>query len=129
MPATPANKRPLSPHLQVYHWYLTMTMSILHRMTGVALSIGTLMVLWWLMAAACGPEAYEIASSFISSPLGIFMMFGWSASLYYHLLNGIRHLIWDAGQLLSLKGAYASGYVVLLLTVLATAATWYEVYN
>lgn len=98
-------------------------------MTGAALSIGGLMIAWWLVAAALGEEQYNIAMNFIRSPLGIFMMFGWSVAFYYHLFNGVRHLIWDTGRGFKLKQAYTSGYVVLLLTTLATAATWYEVYN
>jgi succinate dehydrogenase / fumarate reductase cytochrome b subunit len=124
-----SSKRPLSPHLQVYRWQLTMVMSILHRITGAALSVGTLMLAWWLIAAMMGEGAYNIAMDFAHSPLGIFMLFGWSAALYYHLFNGIRHLFWDTGRLLKLKDAYLSGYIVLLLTILATAATWYEVYS
>ena len=125
----PSPNRPLSPHLQVYRLPLLANLSILHRMTGAALSGGALMVTWWLVAAALGEDQYNIAMNFIRSPLGIFMMFGWSFSFYYHLFNGIRHLIWDTGRLLKLKDAYLSGYVVLILTVLATAATWYDVYN
>ncbi|MGB4107265.1 MAG: succinate dehydrogenase, cytochrome b556 subunit [Alphaproteobacteria bacterium] len=121
--------RPLSPHLQVYKLPLLANLSILHRMTGAALSIGGLMIAWWLVAAALGEDQYNIAMNFIRSPLGIFMMFGWSFSFYYHLFNGVRHLIWDTGRMFKLKHAYFSGYVVLLLTVLATAATWYDVYN
>lgn len=126
----PANSnRPLSPHLQVYKLPLLANLSILHRMTGAALSIGGLMIAGWLVAAALGEEQYNIAMNFIRSPLGIFMMFGWSFCFYYHLFNGVRHLVWDTGRLFKLKEAYTSGYAVLILTVLATAATWYDVYN
>lgn len=121
--------RPLSPHLQVYRLPVTALMSIMHRATGAALSIGTVLVAWWLVAIASGPEAYAIAYDFIASPLGQFMLFGWSASLYYHTLNGIRHLIWDAGYLFKLKNAYRANYAVLLLTAVFTAATWYCAYN
>jgi succinate dehydrogenase / fumarate reductase cytochrome b subunit len=123
------SNRPLSPHLQVYRLPLLAILSILHRMTGAALSIGGLMIAWWLVAAALGEEQYNIAMNFIRSPLGIFMMFGWSVAFYYHLFNGVRHLIWDTARGFKLKQAYTSGYVVLLFTALATAATWYEVYN
>jgi succinate dehydrogenase / fumarate reductase cytochrome b subunit len=123
------SNRPLSPHLQVYRLPLLANLSILHRITGAALSVGALMVAWWLVAAAMGEGPYNTAMNFARSPLGIFMMFGWSVALYYHLFNGIRHLIWDTGRGFKLKNAYMSGYIVLLLTALATAATWYEVYN
>ncbi len=129
MPIISDPDRPLSPHLQIYRWQLTMFMSILHRITGVALSIGGLMVAWWLVAAMMGEGAYNVARDFASSPLGIFMLFGWSVALYYHLFNGIRHLLWDTGKLFKIENAYRAGYVVLLLTVIATAATWYEVYE
>ncbi len=106
-----------------------MATSILHRITGAALSVGTLMVAWWLVAAAMGEEQYNIAMNFAHSPLGIFMMFGWSVALYYHLFNGIRHLLWDTVHLFKIENAYRAGYLVLLFTVLATAATWYNVYE
>ncbi len=129
MSAAPNHERPLSPHLQIYRWQLTMIMSILHRITGAGLVAGTLLLAWLLIAAALGDGAYNVAHAFITSPLGLLMIFGWSVAFYYHLLNGVRHLIWDMGYLLSLKEAYASGYIVLLMTVLATAATWYCAYN
>lgn len=119
-----SDNRPLSPHLQVYRLPITALMSILHRMTGVALAIGTLLVIWVLIAAATGPEAYNLAQSVIGSPVGMVLLFGWSAALYYHMLNGIRHLIWDTGKMLRLKDARAGGYVVLAGAALLTAGTW-----
>lgn len=117
-------KRPLSPHLQVYRPQMTSMLSILHRLTGVALAIGTLMVVWWLVAAATGEEAYNNAMSFAESPLGLFMLFGWTYALYYHMCNGIRHLIWDTGRLFEIENAKRAGYLVLLASVALTAATW-----
>jgi succinate dehydrogenase / fumarate reductase cytochrome b subunit len=116
--------RPLSPHLQIYRPQLTSMMSILHRITGAALAAGALMLAWWLVAAAAGEQAYSVFRNFASSPLGLFMLFGWSFSFYYHLFNGIRHLIWDTVRLFKIEDAYRAGYAVLLLTVLATAGTW-----
>src|SRR5690349_20771757 len=98
--------RPLSPHLQVYRPQMTTVLSILHRMAGFALSIGTAMVVWWLVAAAHGPVAYASAMKFAGTPLGTFMIFGWSAALFYHLCNGIRHLCWDLGYLFDIRSAY-----------------------
>ena len=95
-------QRPLSPHLQVYKPQMTSVMSILHRATGVALVAGTLMVAWWLIAAATGPQAYAYAQDFAASPIGMVMIFGWSVALFYHLSNGIRHLFWDMGYLFKL---------------------------
>ncbi len=95
--------RPLSPHLQIYRWQLTSVLSILHRATGVALSAGTILLVWWLVAAASGPEAYEGVQEFLGSWLGLLLLFGWSLSLFYHLCNGIRHLVWDTGHALDLE--------------------------
>jgi succinate dehydrogenase / fumarate reductase cytochrome b subunit len=126
--STDAN-RPLSPHLQVYKPQLTSMMSILHRITGASLCVGTLMLAWWLVAAMLGEGAYNTAMNFAKSPLGLFMLFGWSFCLYYHLFNGIRHLIWDTGYLFKIRNAYLAGYMVLALTFVCTAATWYCAYN
>lgn len=123
------SQRPLSPHLQVYRWQLTMLMSILHRATGAALAVGVIPFTWWLIAAASGPAAYEQFMAFCASPLGVFMLMGWSVCFYYHLANGIRHLIWDTGSLLNIKKAYAAGYFVFFATVLLTAGTWLFFYQ
>ena len=119
-----AAKRPLSPHLQVYRPQLTSVLSILHRITGLALASGTLLLVWWLVAAAVGPEAYATASGFIGSWLGLFMLLGWSAALFYHLANGIRHLVWDAGFGFELETVYRSGWAVVIATVALTALAW-----
>lgn len=116
--------RPLSPHLQVYRWQWTMALSILHRMTGVALAVGTLLLTWWIVAAAVGSDAYNSASGFIGSIVGYLLMFGWTVALFYHLCNGIRHMIWDTGRNLELGPAYRSGLAVLIGTVVLTALTW-----
>lgn len=120
--------RPLSPHLQVYRWTLTMAMSILHRATGVALAVGTLMVAWMLLAAASGPEAFDCFLKFSGSPLGLFMLFGWTVSLFYHMANGVRHLAWDMGYGYEIKTANTSGYAVLIVTALMTAAVWCPIF-
>jgi succinate dehydrogenase / fumarate reductase cytochrome b subunit len=122
--ATGADPRPLSPHLQVYRWQLTMAMSIVHRATGIMLAGGTLLLVWWLVALAMGPAAYAGAQSFIGSPIGLIMMFGWTVALFYHLLNGIRHLFWDAGLGFDIATVYRSGYAVLILAVLLSFASW-----
>ena len=118
--------RPLSPHLQIYRWQLTSVLSILHRAAGVVLSAGAILLVWWLVAAASGPDAYETVTDFLSSWLGLLLLFGWSLSLFYHLCNGIRHLVWDTGHALDLKSTYLGGWFVLAgtgaLTVLAGGA-------
>lgn len=119
------SKRPLSPHLQVYKPQMTSVLSIFHRMAGVALAIGTLMVAWWLIAAATSEEAYNTAQAFAGSKIGTLMIFGWSVALFYHLSNGVRHLIWDTGRLFKIENAYKAGYCVLAATVILTGITWW----
>jgi len=90
-------ERPLSPHLQTYRWTLTMALSIVHRATGVALYFGTLLLAWWLIAAASGPGAYANVQAFTSSFIGRLIVFGYTWALLHHLLSGIRHFVWDLG--------------------------------
>ena len=116
--------RPLSPHLQIYKPQITSTLSILHRFTGVALSVGALLLVWWLIAAAAGPDAYAGVESFIGSWLGYIVMIGWSFSLFYHLCNGIRHLFWDAGRGFEITTVERSGWVVIIASLSLTAAAW-----
>jgi succinate dehydrogenase / fumarate reductase, cytochrome b subunit len=120
----PPPERPLSPHLQVYRWQLTSVLSILHRASGVALSVGTLLLVYWLIAAAAGPESFATAQGFIGSILGRVLLLGWSWALFYHLCNGIRHLFWDAGYGFELKDAYRSGWIVVAVSLIATALSW-----
>jgi len=89
--------RPLSPHVTIYRWPITMAASIAHRATGTALAGGTLFLAWWLVAAATGPDAYAVFMGFAASVLGRLILFGFVLSLAFHLLNGIRHLAWDIG--------------------------------
>lgn len=118
------DNRPLSPHLQVYRPQLTSILSILHRLTGVVLAIGTLLLVWWLIAAATGPEAYDTVQGFIGSIIGRIMLLGWTFSLFYHLANGIRHLGWDAGRGFELGTAYMTGWLVVIAAVVLTLASW-----
>jgi len=90
--------RPLSPHLTVYKMLPNMLMSGLHRITGAALYFGTLLLAWWLIAAASGPEAFNTATWFMGSPIGLLILFGYSWALLHHMLGGIRHFIWDSGR-------------------------------
>lgn len=117
-------QRPLSPHLQVYKPQLTSVLSITHRGTGIFLSLGALVLSYWLLAIAAGPETYHEAQALLGSWLGQLLIFAWVASLYYHLCNGIRHLFWDAGYGLELKTTYATGYAVVAATVILTGGTW-----
>ena len=95
----PASKgRPLSPHLQIYRPTLTMTMSIVHRITGGALYFGTLLLVWWLSAAAAGPNAYAVVQWFMETLVGRLILFGYTWALIHHMFGGIRHFIWDTGH-------------------------------
>ncbi len=116
--------RPLSPHIQVYRWQWTMAMSIAHRVTGMALVVGTLLLVWWLVAAAAGPQAFENAQDFIGSFIGQLLLIGWSVAFFYHLSNGLRHLLWDSGKMLELTPAYGSGIAVLITTAILTLLAW-----
>jgi len=119
-----ADQRPLSPHLQIYRWQLTSVLSILHRATGIALGAGTILLVWWLAAAAAGPGSYAGIQRFLGSWLGLLMLFLWSAALFYHLCNGLRHLWWDTGRGLDLKSVYASGWTVVAAAALLTVIAW-----
>jgi succinate dehydrogenase / fumarate reductase, cytochrome b subunit len=116
--------RPLSPHLQVYRWQITMLLSILHRATGFGLAAGALLVTWWLMSAAMGEAAFLNFHDFAGSVIGRLMMFGWIWAYVFHFLNGIRHLVWDAGRGFAVKTAALSAWVVLLLSFAGAALVW-----
>jgi len=117
--------RPLSPHLQVYRPQLTTVLSILHRATGIALSVGALYLAVWVMcAAAAGPGVYGAFQQFNVSIVGRIVLGGWLFSAFYHLCNGIRHLFWDAGYGFELKDAYRSGWIVVTLSLIATVVSW-----
>ena len=118
------DNRPLSPHLQVYRPQLTSVLSIFHRMTGIALALGTLMLAWWLVAAASGPDAFETVQGFIGSIVGRLLLLGWTFALLYHLCNGIRHLMWDTGRGFEITTAYASGWLVVIAASVLTIVVW-----
>ncbi len=117
-------ERPLSPQLEIYKPQLTSVLSILHRMTGVALAGGTLFLTWWLIAAAMGPDPYAFTQSIWGSWFGYLVLFGFSVSLFFHLCNGIRHLFWDIGQGYEIETVYRSGWSVLAATAVLTIAAW-----
>ena len=116
--------RPLSPHLQVYKPQLTSILSILHRITGVALAGGTLLLVWWLIAAATGTDAFNTVQMVIGSWIGRLFLFGWSFALFYHLCNGIRHLFWDMGRGFELPTVAASGWAVVIISIALTGIAW-----
>ena len=120
-----SHNRPLSPHLQIYRPQLTSMLSILHRIAGVGLSVGTLLLVYWLVAIAAGAEAYQTAELLIGSFVGRLLLFGWTLALFYHLFNGIRHLFWDMGYGLELPEVYRSGGAVLIATLGFTLLSWF----
>jgi succinate dehydrogenase / fumarate reductase cytochrome b subunit len=122
-----AKPRPLSPHLQVYRPQLTSVMSIMHRASGSVLATGSLLVALWLVALAAGAAVFNPVADAMQHPFGQLVVFGYSLALVYHGLNGIRHLMWDLRIGLEIKQVYQSGYIVLGLTVLVTAALWLAV--
>ena len=121
-PQRPQRARPLSPHLTIYRWPVTMATSITHRMTGIALSAGTIVVAWWLIAAASGPEAYDVFATAAQSIAGKVVLFGLTWSLCYHLLSGIRHLGWDLGYGFDLRTAEAMSWAVIVGSVALAVA-------
>jgi len=116
--------RPLSPHLQVYKPQITSILSITHRITGVALCGGAVLLTYWLMSATYGPEAFAHAQAILGSWFGRLVLFGVVFSLWYHLANGIRHLAWDAGWGFELETLRASGIAVVAFSVILTVATF-----
>ncbi len=114
-------ERPLSPHLQVYRPQLTSVLSFTHRATGVLLSAGAIWVVYWLYAVAQGPSEFIGAQAIAAGWIGRVVLLGLLFSTFFHLANGVRHLFWDAGWWLELEPAYRSGWVVVAVSVAATA--------
>lgn len=117
-------QRPLSPHLQVYRPQLTSITSTLHRISGVLLSLGSLVLVAWLLALAAGPGAFEALNGWLAHPVAVAAMVVWTWLLVYHLLNGIRHLCWDAGWFLELGPTYVTGWLVVIASFVLTALVW-----
>jgi succinate dehydrogenase / fumarate reductase cytochrome b subunit len=118
------SNRPLSPHLSVYRWPITMTLSILHRASGVALSVGLIVLVLWLESAAFGGDAYRDFATFMQGGLGRLLLAGFSFAFFFHMANGVRHLFWDAGRGFEIRQANASAWLVLAFTIIATLAYW-----
>ena len=121
--------RPLSPHLSIYRWPISMTLSILHRMTGVALSVGLIALVMWLVSIAFDAGVYEAITGFMQTIIGQLLLLGWSFSFFFHLANGVRHLFWDVGMGFEMRQANASAWFVVVATVLMTAGYWLSFYD
>lgn len=128
MSSLPNDPRPLSPHIQVWRWHLTMLTSILHRATGVALYAGAVLLTAWLVAIAAGPKTYEATEALLLSVVGRLVLFGFTLAASYHLANGVRHLFWDAGAGFTPSTATASGVLVFLVALAGTLAAWSAAY-
>ena len=120
----PARPRPISPHLQIYRWQIGNSLSILHRLTGIALSLGLMALCAWLVALAGGQASYRPAARIAASPLGVALLVGVSFAFFYHLLNGIRHLLWDLGLGFERVARHASGWLAVLGALALTVCTW-----
>ena len=116
--------RPLSPHLQVYRWPISMVLSIAHRATGVGLAVGTLLLTWWLVAAAISDDAFEAVQWFLATPIGMLLLFGWTFALFFHLCNGIRHLAWDFGYGFEKTEYHRTGWTVVGAACVLTVLVW-----
>lgn len=130
MNTNPPDNRPLSPFMlgQYYRFQLTSGLSFIHRITGVGLSIGTLLLAGWLIALASGPDCYAAYAHQLKSWYGQLLLLGWSWALMYHLCNGIRHLIWDTVHAFDLPSTYKTGYIVVAASFILTAAVWAVAY-
>ena len=117
-------RRPLSPHLQIYKWQVQMVTSILHRATGIALAVGTLLIMWGLLALAGGESSFNQFKTCIGSPIGLVLLFGWSWSLFFHLCNGIRHLVQDAGAGYAIPHFVRSSWLSVIGSLLLTVLVW-----
>jgi len=117
--------RPTSPHMSVYRWPITMTLSILHRMTGVALAVGLAVYVAWLMAAAGSSTDYQAFVGFMQTPLGRIALVGWSFAFFFHLCNGVRHLFWDTGRGFEKSQANRSAWMVVVVSVVLTLVYWW----
>ena len=119
--------RPLSPHISIYRWPITMVSSIVHRATGIAMSVGFVLFVFWLADAAAGPEAHAAFADTMGSTFGRILLVGWSWAFFYHLANGVRHLVWDTGRGFEKAQANASAWFVIIVSVVLTGLFWASV--
>jgi succinate dehydrogenase / fumarate reductase cytochrome b subunit len=125
----PVRARPLSPHLQVYRWQISNSLSILHRVTGAALALGLVALSYWLISLAGGEDSYDKAVHVLWSPFGVLFLVGWTFSFLFHLLNGVRHLFWDAGYGFERIPRRASGWVAVAGAGVLTACVWLALWH
>ena len=119
-----SRSRPLSPHLQIYRLPISALISISHRVAGVLLAVGSLVLVYWLVALASGPDAFAHAQALLGSVVGRVVLLALTLALFYHLANGIRHLFWDAGFGFELRTVRASGMLVIVTSIVLTLVAW-----
>jgi succinate dehydrogenase / fumarate reductase cytochrome b subunit len=120
-------RRPTSPHLLIYRWQIGNSLSILHRLTGIALSLGVVALCYWLVSLASGQDSYASATALLTSPVGLLLLAGWTFAFFYHLLNGIRHLFWDLGRGFERTQRHASGWFVVIAAFGLTLGVWMSI--
>jgi succinate dehydrogenase / fumarate reductase, cytochrome b subunit len=125
----PPHPRPLSPHLAIYRWQIGNSLSILHRLTGVALAFGLLALCYWLISLASGEDSFRAAERAFASPVGIACLVGWTFAFLFHLLNGVRHLFWDLGLGFERLQRHASGWLAVLGAVVLTIVVWASIWH
>ncbi len=125
----PARIRPLSPHLQIYRWQIGNSLSILHRLTGIALALGLAALSYWLISLAGGAGSYRAAARVFASPIGVLLLIGWTFAFLYHLLNGVRHLFWDLGAGFERRQRHASGWFAVLGSLGLTLWVWLALWH
>ena len=125
----PNIKRPLSPHLSIYRPQITSTLSIFHRITGVALYFGLILLAVFLHVVAYSPENYAALHQCLSSAIGRLFLFGWTLAFYYHLFNGVRHLYWDMGKGFDMASVNRTGWIAIILSILSSIITWFAAYH
>ena len=125
----PVRERPRSPHWEVYRWQIGSTLSILHRITGVSLALGLVVLSYWLISLAGGDATYGAARRVLLSPPGWLFLLGWTFAFLYHMLNGVRHLIWDAGYGFAPTQRHASGWFAVLGALGLTVCVWLIIWH
>jgi succinate dehydrogenase / fumarate reductase, cytochrome b subunit len=123
-------ERPLSPFMFPvwYRFQITSALSILHRVAGIWLAVGSILLAWWLVSVAAGGQVFAATHAFLASPIGILLLFLWSVAFFYHLCNGMRHLAWDTGWGFELRTAHLTGYAVLAASAVLTVIAWLSVW-
>jgi succinate dehydrogenase / fumarate reductase, cytochrome b subunit len=125
----PPRARPTSPHWQIYRWQIGNSLSILHRITGALLALGLVALSYWFVSLAGGPDSYAAASRVFANPLGLLVLVGWTFAFLFHLLNGVRHLFWDAGRGFERAERHAGGWFAVLGAAALTLCLWVWVWR